>query len=284
LRISDFFRRIDASFSNINWLEFLSSCVDLNVVRHNIVSKNSQTVNWQIRKDCLDTCSDFSELYWSYTLPTYRKKESSYKLENKWRRTTLHCRNLGKTINFQLQIFCKLVWRWADGILFPKLRQFAYTLTYTKYRLINWLSICLNFKKNRSFLNYKSILEVVLVYQSFLLSVKFFPKISKFTYLWRKYLNSESWFFLLARKTLRKYGMVRESKIPIEIQEIGRRKLRMLNNSQNLTDLQIPPSNKLEKLKGTLKEFYSIRVNNQWRIIFKWHNGNASDVEIVDYH
>ncbi len=54
--------------------------------------------------------------------------------------------------------------------------------------------------------------------------------------------------------------------IPNEIQETGRRKLRMLNNSQNLNDLMIPPSNKLEKLKGKLSEFYSIRINNQWRI------------------
>ncbi|WP_394351246.1 type II toxin-antitoxin system RelE/ParE family toxin [Sediminibacterium roseum] len=45
-----------------------------------------------------------------------------------------------------------------------------------------------------------------------------------------------------------------------------------------------PPSNKLEKLKGTLKDFYSIRINNQWRIIFKWVPGNASEVEIIDYH
>ena len=73
---------------------------------------------------------------------------------------------------------------------------------------------------------------------------------------------------------------VRVSKLPMEIQAIGRRKLRMLNNSQNINDLMIPPSNKLEKLKGNLKEFYSIRINNQWRIIFKWNNGNASEVEI----
>ena len=76
----------------------------------------------------------------------------------------------------------------------------------------------------------------------------------------------------------------RVKKIPNEIQEIGRRKLRMLNNSQNLTDLQIPPSNKLEKLKGSLKEFYSIRINDQWRIIFQWSSGNVSAVEIIDYH
>lgn len=69
-----------------------------------------------------------------------------------------------------------------------------------------------------------------------------------------------------------------------EIQETARRKLRMLNNSQDLTDLMIPPSNRLERLKGNLKEFYSIRINNQWRIIFKWNNGNAEEVEIIDYH
>ena len=69
-----------------------------------------------------------------------------------------------------------------------------------------------------------------------------------------------------------------------DLQEIARRKLRMLNNSQNIMDLQIPPSNRLEKLKGNMKEFYSIRINNQWRIIFKWNNGNAEVVELIDYH
>ncbi len=76
----------------------------------------------------------------------------------------------------------------------------------------------------------------------------------------------------------------RVKKIPNDIQNTGRRKLRMLNNSQNINDLQIPPSNKLEKLKGGYREFYSIRINNQWRIIFKWSNGNAFEVEIIDYH
>ncbi|RTL13788.1 MAG: plasmid maintenance system killer family protein [Flavobacteriaceae bacterium] len=70
----------------------------------------------------------------------------------------------------------------------------------------------------------------------------------------------------------------------VEIQEIGRRKLRMLHNSIDINDLKIPPSNRLEKLKGTLKDFYSIRINNQWRIIFKWENNNAFEVEILDYH
>jgi proteic killer suppression protein len=73
-------------------------------------------------------------------------------------------------------------------------------------------------------------------------------------------------------------------KLPREIQEVARRKLRMLNNSFDVTDLRIPPSNHLEKLKGGLKDFYSIRINNQWKIIFKWNNSNASEVEIIDYH
>ena len=77
---------------------------------------------------------------------------------------------------------------------------------------------------------------------------------------------------------------IRVKKLPIEIQNIGRRKLRMLNNSLDLADLRIPPSNRLEKLSGKLKEFYSIRINDQWRIIFKWNNGNSFLVEIIDYH
>ena len=77
---------------------------------------------------------------------------------------------------------------------------------------------------------------------------------------------------------------VRVKKMPLDIQNVGRRKLRMLNNSQDLADLKIPPSNRLEKLTGKLKDFYSIRINKQWRIIFKWSRANASNVEIIDYH
>ena len=73
-------------------------------------------------------------------------------------------------------------------------------------------------------------------------------------------------------------------KLPREIQEVARRKLRMLNNVVDLNDLKIPPANRLEKLKGNLKDFHSIRINIQWRIIFKWLNGNAFEVKIVDYH
>jgi proteic killer suppression protein len=86
------------------------------------------------------------------------------------------------------------------------------------------------------------------------------------------------------KKTKKIWEGERVKGLPTEVQEIARRKLRMLNNSQNLTDLMIPPSNRLEKLKGTLKNFYSIRVNDQWRIIFKWNNGNANEVELIDYH
>lgn len=73
-------------------------------------------------------------------------------------------------------------------------------------------------------------------------------------------------------------------RLPNEIQEAGRRKLRMLNSSQNIQDLRIPPANRLEKLKGDLEDYYSIRINDQWRVIFKWEDGNASEVTIVDYH
>ena len=69
-----------------------------------------------------------------------------------------------------------------------------------------------------------------------------------------------------------------------DIQETTRRKLRMLNNSVDIKDLMIPPSNRLEKLKGNRKDFHSIRVNNQWRIIFRWDNGSAYDVQLIDYH
>lgn len=64
----------------------------------------------------------------------------------------------------------------------------------------------------------------------------------------------------------------------------AKRKLEAINAASRLVDLKVPPSNRLEKLKGNLKEFYSIRVNDQWRVIFKWVNGEAHDVRIVDYH
>ncbi len=77
---------------------------------------------------------------------------------------------------------------------------------------------------------------------------------------------------------------IRSKKLPSEIQNVARRKLRMLNNAQDVNDLRVPPANRLEKLKGNSKNYYSIRVNNQWRIIFQWRNNDAYIVKIVDYH
>ena len=76
----------------------------------------------------------------------------------------------------------------------------------------------------------------------------------------------------------------RSRKLSLETQKIGRRKLRMINNSVDIEDLRIPPANRLEKLSGNLKEFHSIRINEQWGIIFKWKQGNALEVQITDYH
>jgi proteic killer suppression protein len=77
---------------------------------------------------------------------------------------------------------------------------------------------------------------------------------------------------------------IRSKKLPNEIQGVLRRKLRMLNNAQDINDLRIPPANRLEKLKGDLEDYYSIRINNKWRIIFQWLNNDAYDVKIIDYH
>ena len=73
-------------------------------------------------------------------------------------------------------------------------------------------------------------------------------------------------------------------KLPREIQQVARRKLRMLNNVKTLQDLRVPPANRLKALKGERKGQWSIRVNDQWRICFVWNDGNAGKVEIIDYH
>ena len=75
----------------------------------------------------------------------------------------------------------------------------------------------------------------------------------------------------------------RSRNIPINIQEVARRKLRMLHNAASMRDLLVPPGNRLEALKGNRKGQYSIRINDQWRICFEWNDG-AENVEIVDYH
>jgi len=72
--------------------------------------------------------------------------------------------------------------------------------------------------------------------------------------------------------------------LPLDIQQVALRKLRMINNALNLNDLRIPPANRLEKLSGDRAGQWSVRINDQWRICFRWEDGNAYDVEITDYH
>ena len=76
----------------------------------------------------------------------------------------------------------------------------------------------------------------------------------------------------------------RTSKLPEMLQRVALRKLRMLNRAENLIDLRVPPANRLEKLKRERLGQLSIRINDQWRICFEWHDGDAFQVEIVDYH
>ena len=86
------------------------------------------------------------------------------------------------------------------------------------------------------------------------------------------------------RETERIFQRTRSGKLPADIQRPALRKLRMLNRSTTLSDLRVPPANRLEKLRGNRAGQYSIRINDQWRICFTWRNGDAYNVEIVDYH
>ena len=76
----------------------------------------------------------------------------------------------------------------------------------------------------------------------------------------------------------------RSTKLPFEIQNTARRKLKYIDAAKTLGDLRAPPGNRLEALKGNRRGQHSIRINDQWRICFRWENGNALAVEIVDYH
>ncbi|CAN2040884.1 Toxin HigB-1 [Candidatus Magnetomoraceae bacterium gMMP-15] len=80
------------------------------------------------------------------------------------------------------------------------------------------------------------------------------------------------------------FRRIRSKKLPAKLQRVALRKLRMLNRALNINDLRIPPANRLEILKGNRVGQHSIRINKQWRICFEWHNGDAFNVEIVDYH
>jgi len=73
-------------------------------------------------------------------------------------------------------------------------------------------------------------------------------------------------------------------KLPTPIQRTALRKLWMIDAAQTINDLRVPPANHLEKLKGNRRGQYSIRINGQWRVCFKWHQGDAYEVEIIDYH
>lgn len=76
----------------------------------------------------------------------------------------------------------------------------------------------------------------------------------------------------------------RPAKLPADIHRVALRKLRMLHRAKTLVDLRVPPANCLERLSGNRAGQYSIRINRQWRVCFRWSSGDAFDVEIVDYH
>jgi len=86
------------------------------------------------------------------------------------------------------------------------------------------------------------------------------------------------------KETEKIWNGIESKKLPTDIQNVARRKLRMINNAQNINDLRIPLANHLEKLNGNLSTFHSIRINKQWRLIFIWKNDHAFEVQIVDYH
>ena len=86
------------------------------------------------------------------------------------------------------------------------------------------------------------------------------------------------------KETEKVYKRQHSKKIAKDIQTIALRKLRMLNNSKTLSDLRVPPANRLEKLSGDRNGQYSIRINDKWRICFRWVTGDAFEAEITDYH
>ncbi|TDI83531.1 MAG: type II toxin-antitoxin system RelE/ParE family toxin [Caldithrix sp.] len=86
------------------------------------------------------------------------------------------------------------------------------------------------------------------------------------------------------KETEKIFNRVISKKFPNDIQRVALRKLRILNRANTLNDLRVPPGNRLEALKGRRKGQRSIRINDQWRICFEWHENDAHNVEIVDYH
>jgi proteic killer suppression protein len=86
------------------------------------------------------------------------------------------------------------------------------------------------------------------------------------------------------KETEKIYNRLFSQRLPHDIQKIAINKLWILDAATSLEDLKVPPSNRLESLKDNRKGQHSIRINQQWRICFKWHDGNSYNVEIVDYH
>jgi len=86
------------------------------------------------------------------------------------------------------------------------------------------------------------------------------------------------------RETERVFAREFSQRLPVDIQQVAYRKLRMINNAQSLADLRVPPANRLEKLSGDRAGRHSIRINERWRVCFEWRDGDAYSVEIVDYH
>lgn len=80
------------------------------------------------------------------------------------------------------------------------------------------------------------------------------------------------------------FSGTKSRKLPLEIQNAARRKLRMIYAAKTIDDLRIPPGNRLEKLSGNLDGYFSVRINGQWRIVFRFEDGGAEDVGIQDYH
>jgi proteic killer suppression protein len=80
------------------------------------------------------------------------------------------------------------------------------------------------------------------------------------------------------------FNLQRSRRLPPDLQRVALRKLLMLDAAVSIHDLTVPPANRLEKLKGDREGQWSIRINDQWRICFIWREGNAYDVEVVDYH
>jgi proteic killer suppression protein len=85
-------------------------------------------------------------------------------------------------------------------------------------------------------------------------------------------------------ETQKIYQRQRSRKLPSDIQQVALRKLRMINNSISINDLRVPPANRLEKLSGNRAGQWSIRINDRWRVCFRWEGSDALDVEITDYH